>query len=542
MRNIHVNQCGYRPWDKKVFVCRGTAEEFQVINKVNNEIVLRGKMGPAVYDQSTDETVVRGDFSELKTPGEYYISVENLGDSFSFKIGNNVYEDVKDGLLKALYMQRCGTELVESHAGKWSHEICHTSKGVLYEAPEIEMEITGGWHDAGDYGRYVVPAGKAVADLLLAYEFFPEAFKNEINIPESGNNLPDILNEAKYELDWLFKMQNANNGGVYHKATTQFFCGMIMPEKDLAPIVIYPISSPATADFAATMAYAARVYEKFDKEYSRKCLEAAEKAWTWLKANPEPVLFKNPPNMNSGEYGDKSDLDERYWASAELYKTTGNTEYHEYFEAAFKELKDTNSLGWADMAGYGSITYLFTERSMVDSEVYAKVKAGFIDKARALVSISQKDGYKVTRLPEGYIWGSNMNILNNAMHLVIADILESNNAFIETAFSQWNYLLGANSLSQCYVTGYGSKPIMHPHHRPSEDDGITEPVPGLVSGGPCRALLDPAAKAHCGGKAPAKCFIDDAESYSTNEIAIYWNSPAVFVAGFVNLKMCEFKP
>ena len=535
MSNIHVNQIGYRPKDKKLFFCAGTAEEFQVINKTNAEIVLKGKLSRPTYDKASDEIVVEGDFSEITAAGEYYINIEGIGNSLSFKISEDVYENVKDGLLKAFYLQRCGIELEEKYADKWKHGSCHKSDAILYEAPDTKLEIGGGWHDAGDYGRYVVAAGKAVADLLLAYEFFPEAFNRKINIPESGNHMADILNEAKYELDWLFKMQNTETGGVYHKATTQFFPGMIMPEEDLAPIVIYPVSSTATADFAAVMALASRIYEDKDKGFAAKCLEAAEKAWSWLMNNPEPMLFKNPPNMNSGEYGDNIDLDERYWAAAELYRKTGKTQYHEYFKTTFKELKDTNSFGWADMGGYGTISYLFTEKSKVDTNIYETLKGRFIDEADRLVKVSQKDGYKVTRLPEEYIWGSNMNILDNAMHLIIANILKENNNYVETALYQWDYLLGLNSLSQCYVTGYGSKSIMYPHHRPSEGDGITEPVPGMVSGGPCSGLYDDAAKESCSGMPPAKCFVDHADSYSTNEITIYWNSPAVFVAGFVTI-------
>ena len=533
MSNIHVNQVGYRPKDKKLFICRGTAEEFKIVNIFNGEVVLKGKMSKPMYDEAADETVVEGDFSEITAAGEYYINIEGLGNSFGFKIADDVYENVKVGLLKAFYLQRCGMELEEEYAGKWKHGSCHRSDAILYEAPDTKLEINGGWHDAGDYGRYVVAAGKAVADLLQAYEFFPEAFSNQINIPESGNHMPDILNEAKYELNWLFKMQNTATGGVYHKAATQFFPGMIMPEEDLAPIVIYPVSSTATADFAAVMALASRIYEEKDKDFSARCLEAAEKAWSWLIDNPEPRLFTNPPDMNSGEYGDNIDLDERYWAAAELYKKTGKEEYHKYFKAALNNLKDTNSFGWADMGGYGTVAYLFTDKSKVDSNIYEGLKSKFIDKADNLVNISQKDGYKVTRLPEEYIWGSNMNILDNAMHLVIANILEAKNTYTETALYQWNYLLGVNSLSQCYVTGYGSKSIMHPHHRPSEGDGVIEPVPGMVSGGPCSGLYDDAAKNSCSGMPPAKCFVDHEDSYSTNEITIYWNSPAVFVAGFV---------
>ena len=527
MENIHINQLGYREDDKKTFIINDECLSFKVIEKITGQIAFEGKTSYGVKDKATEEIVAYGDFTKLNTSGEYYIITTKGNHSYNFNINNNVYSEVKEGLLKALYYQRCGEELSEKKAGLWCHPICHRSEGLLYENLSSKIDVSGGWHDAGDYGRYVVAGAKAVADLLLTYDFFPGAFKAE-------EDSADILEEAKYELDWLLKMQDISTGGVYHKVTTQFFPGMIMPEDDVEPLIIYPISSTATGDFAAIMALASRIYNDIDPEFSKSCLQASENAWKWLVNNSEPVLFKNPPNMNSGEYGDDIDLDERYWAAAELYRTTGNVEYHEYFRNAFKNLLDTNSLGWADVGGYGSIAYLFTENSKVDLEIYKLIKARFIEQAEVFVKISEESGYKVTLLPNQYIWGSNMNILNNAMHLVIANIINPNQSYIEVVFSQWNYMFGLNSLNQSFLTGFGSNPIMHPHHRPSEGDKIIAPVPGMISGGPCSSLLDDAAVADCKGLSPAKCFTDNVESYSTNEITIYWNSPGIFVAGFLN--------
>lgn len=534
MNRINVNQLGYKPYNKKIFVCDCEETEYKIVNKNDGGIVFKGKTSKPKYDEASGESVVIGDFTDLTICGEYYIAIENLENSYSFSIDNDIYINVNHGLLKALYLQRCGMELNKKFAGKWCHEICHIGEGALHEDPKTKLEISGGWHDAGDYGRYVVAAAKALADILLAYDFFGEAFQDEINIPESGNGMPDILNEAKYELNWLFKMQDINSGGVYHKVATQFFPDMIMPEADLEPLIIYPISSPATGDFVAVMAMAARIYKKIDVQFSEKCLRAAEKSWKWLINNPNENLFKNPPNMNSGEYGDNIDLDERYWAAAELYRTTGQVEYHTYFMKIFENLKDTNSLGWADVGGYGTIAYLFTEVSKVDTEILNVLKSRFFEQADKFVVISEEDGFKVTLKPEQYIWGSNMNILNNAMHLIIANIMKPNIKYVETALHQWNYILGMNSLSQCYITGYGSNPIMNPHHRPSSSDNIVDPVPGMISGGPCSGLHDEAAIKDCKGKSPAKCFTDNEDSYSTNEITIYWNSPAIFVSGYAN--------
>jgi endoglucanase len=531
--NIHINQLGYRPCDKKIVIVNGNSTAFEVIDEVSGNPVFTGTLTDGMKDESTGDFVSYGDFSTLKAPGKYFLKVDSFGNSFSFEINDNVYNATQDGLLKAMYFQRCGCVLEEKHAGVWKHDICHTEEGSLYWDANTKLDVSGGWHDAGDYGRYVVPAAKAVADMLLAYEFFPEAFKGEINIPESGNGIPDILNEVKYEVDWLFKMQDKNSGGVYTKVATPNFAGMIMPEDDKAPLIIYHMSSPAAGDFAAAMAMAARVYSNFDKSYSGKCLVAAEKAWQWLISNPQ-TLFTNPKDAGSGAYGDKTDIDEKYWAAAELYKTTGKEEYHDVFKSLLKKLEAPVELGWADVAGYGSIAYLFTEKSKVDTAVYEEVKSKYIAHANKLLQVSKKDGYKVTLTSAQYIWGSNMNILNHAMHLILSNMLSPNSEYVDAALAQWHYIYGANSLNFSFVSGYGSNAMMNPHHRPSDADGIVDPVPGLVSGGPCARLADVIAKEVLQGQPPARCFVDHTESYSTNEITIYWNSPAIFVAGYLN--------
>jgi len=529
---IHINQIGYRPQDKKVFIVNGKDGAFEVVDVVNNEVVFAGQVSGPVSDPSSGDEVYYGDFSSVTKAGEYYISMPGFGRSYSFAVKEHVYKDVKNGLLKAFYFQRCGTALEEKHAGPWKHGACHTKEGIIYGQEDKRLDGTGGWHDAGDYGRYVVPAAKALADLLLAYEFFPDAFAEEINIPESGNGVPDILNECRYELEWLFKMQDQESGGVYHKLTTKHFCGMVMPEEDAADLYFLPISSTATGTFAAVMAMAARIYKPFDGGFAARCLSAAEKAWGWLRRNPDFIGYQNPPDVWTGGYGDRTDRDERFWAAAELYRTTGEEQYHESFKESYGENFDKYELGWAPVGGYGTIAYLFTPEERTDGEIRRELLSGFLKRAEELVVRSQEDGYGISLGYNEYRWGSNMNVCNNAMHLILAHMLRPNDEYIQAAQAHLHYILGRNALDQCYVTGFGSKPVMAPHHRPSEADGIVDPVPGLLSGGPNSGLQDRDARRHLQGQPPSRCFIDVMGSFSTNEITIYWNSPAVFVAGY----------
>lgn len=188
-------------------------------------------------------------------------------------------------------------------------------------------------HDAGDYGKYTVAAAKALADLLLAYDLYPSAFKEEIPLPETDGITPDILHECRFELDWLLKMQDLETGGVYHKLTTLNFPALdVMPEDDLESQYFTAVSATATGAFAAIMALASRIFKPFDPEFSALSLERANKAWQWLLDHPVVPGFKNPQEVTTGEYGDSDDRDERYWAAAELFRTTGEATYHQAFK------------------------------------------------------------------------------------------------------------------------------------------------------------------------------------------------------------------
>jgi endoglucanase len=278
------------------------------------------------------------------------------------------------------------------------------------------------------------------------------------------------------------------------------------------------------------MAMAARVYSRVDQGFAAGCLKASEAAWSWLRKNPFRGGFKNPPGIRTGEYGDENVADEQYWAAAELYRTTGEEEYQDYVESVVAEGRtDLVELGWQSVGGFGSIAYMLTDKGKRDDAVARRIQARFLAFCDAHVGVMEKDGYRITLLPGEYCWGSNMTLLNDAMHLIIADRLAPNARYVEAARDDLHYLLGRNALNQSYLTGFGSNPVRNPHHRPSVADGVKDPVPGLVSGGPDEYLEDPYAKSNLQNLPPAKCFKDDSSTYSTNEVAIYWNTPAVFV-------------
>lgn len=147
----------------------------------------------------------------------------------------------------------------------------------VYGTTDEYIDVSGGWHDAGDYGRYTVPAAKTVADMLYAYQANPALFGDDVGIPESGNGVPDILDEAKYALTWMLKMQDPETGGVHHKVTCENFPGYVMPEQETGELIVTPVSTTATGDFCGAMALASEFFGESDPNFAATCLDAAKR-------------------------------------------------------------------------------------------------------------------------------------------------------------------------------------------------------------------------------------------------------------------------
>lgn len=514
---IVTNQVGYRPDSKKTAVFRNTngESEFSVVNANTNQVVYTGSLSGEINNVSAGEVNRTGDFSSVTEPGKYYIICGNLDNSYTFEIGDNIYSNLLDDSVRMLYLQRCGTAVQDSDFG---HTACHTGLATVYGTNET-IDVSGGWHDAGDYGRYVVPAAKAVADLLYAYESNPGLYSDSIGIPESGNGTPDILDEARYELEWMKKMQRSD-GGVYHKVTCETFPGYVSPEKETAPLIVTPVSTTATADFCASMALAYEFYKDIDSAFAQDCLNCAERAWSFLESNPN-LIFSNPEDISTGEYGDTSDKDERYWAAAQLYRATGSSKY----EIALNGMSASKGLDWATVGDYGNIAILTAKNISSDSAIYTKAKSAVISQADTFVTASNNSPYSVALTK--FDWGSNMTVANAGIILSTAYKLTGDEKYLNSANAQLDYLLGTNPVGECFFTGYGTVSPENPHHRPSMAAG--KAMKGMLVGGVNSNLEDSAAKAYCQDLPSAKRYVDNSESYSTNEITIYWNSPLTYL-------------
>ena len=512
--DILTDQVGYTPEETKTAVFRDVTTEttFSVVSQDSGQVVYTGELSNAVNNASAGETDWTGDFSAVTAPGTYYITCGGLDQSYSFTIGNDVYDSLLDDTVRMLYLQRCGTEVEDTAFG---HVACHNTMATLYHTNE-KIDVSGGWHDAGDYGRYVVPGAKSVADLLIAYGANPDAFSDSIGIPESGNGVPDVLDEARYELEWMLKMQDSTTGGVHHKVSCESFPGYVMPETETDELIVTPVSTTATADFCAAMAMAYEHYQNYDKAFAQQCLDAAKQAWAFLEANPK-FIFQNPSDITTGDYGDVSDADERYWAAAQIWRATGD----ETYLSALEKMSVCTGTDWTTVGDYGNIAILTMPDADKTAKVYTRAESAVLREAAKLKDLAQDRVYGVS--VSKFNWGSNMTVANAGMMLQLAYQLTNDSAYLDTSRSNLHYLLGSNPLGECFVTGYGTVSPEHPHHRPSM--AKNQAMKGMLVGGVNSSLEDSAAKAYCADAAPDKCYVDNWESYSTNEITIYWNSP-----------------
>lgn len=564
--NIYVNQMGYLPNSNKIAIlalpqeaCTDTPDspEHVQLCKADGTCIFEKDAAHFGPDEASGDFVWQLDFSELTEPGTYVI---RCGDtvSYPFSVGNGLYGNLNILLTKMLYYQRCGMELTEAYAGKFARKTCHTAPSVLWteyekflagELSEADMQtfdIRGGWHDAGDFGRYTTAAACALGHILYAYRFFPEAFTVSLNIPESGNGIPDVLNECRYELDWMMQMQ-AEDGSVYHKHTTQYHAAFVMPCDDTNQMILLPASSMAVASFVATMALASRIYRPFDAEFADHALAAAQKSYAWLEEHPE-FLFEHIKECRTGGYGDRSDIDERMWAAMELYRCTGEKSYLTKARAFFDSHPNPVQYGWADISGFAGWALLEDDLMPKDcikkrasypteeTEFCSAYKELLLKEAARLLSVIDTEGYRVAMRPTEYGWGSNLTVLNRGMLLGTAYLLEHKPEYYTGVIHQMDYLLGVNATDYSYVTGVGTHAFCNPHNRITEADGINETIPGYVSGGANGSKwADPLAKELIPeGTPPMKCYIDRWECYSLNEITIYWNSPAIFCAAFLD--------
>ncbi|KQV47932.1 cellulase [Pelomonas sp. Root1217] len=534
---VQLNQIGYLPGGAKWAAVRDVpANSFAIVDAATGQEAWSGPLGPARHWEPAQETLRLADFSGLRQPGRYRLQVAGLPPSAPFDIAADAYAALNTAAIKFFYFNRASVALDPVHAGVWARPAGHPDNHVLVHPSAAGpgrpagaiLSAPKGWYDAGDYNKYIVNSGVTVYTLLAAWEHFPQHFKaQDLNIPESGNGLPDLLNEVLWNLDWMLAMQDPADGGVYHKLTNKGFDGIVMPHEARSERYVVMKTTAATLDFAAVMAQASRVFAAFEAQrpgLSGRMLAAAHRAWAWAGKHPA-VYFQQPADIHTGGYDDNRLADEFTWAAAELYITTRDDAF---WRALPQPLPKMEPPGWASVGALAWISLAHHRDRLTPAADRQLIERQLLGSAETLAQRWVQSPYRLAMQQQDFEWGSNAVALNQALMLVQGYRLTGKPQHLDAAQAALDFVLGRHPSGYAMVTGFGTRSPLHPHHRPSGAAAQHPPVPGMIVGGSRPGGND--CKAPYPSQAPAKAYLDDFCSFTTNEIAINWNAPLVYVS------------
>lgn len=563
--NPHVNQVGYIPASPKVATLvsdSNSALSWEL--RQNNAVVASGTTTPAGFDSAAGTNIHHIDFSSVQTEGTNFRLHVAGDESYPFDISSNIYSAATYDAIKYFYHNRSGIAIETQFTGggngsfandaKYSRPAGHLNQGSNkgdFNVPcwpgtcNYSLDVPYGWYDAGDHGKYVVNGGISVWKLASMYErslFIgnnPNAFDDgTLNLPESGNGVPDILDEIRWQMRFMLAMQvpegQPNAGMVHHKMHDVGWTGIpLAPHNDTRDRVLIPPSTSATLNMSAAAAQAARLWKDIDPSFAQTCLTAAQKAWDAAKQNPSVILPDEPYNNGGGSYGDKKLGDEFFWAAAELYITTGDNKYLSDINIHSVDRTDYN---WQEVE-IPALMSLAIVPTAHTSALRAAAQEKLIAIADTRMAIANNQGHFAPLGDDEYIWGSNNNLANILTILALAYDFTGNEAYAETVGKGLNYLFGQNALSHSYITGYGENRSAQPHHRfwaGAKNGAFPWAPPGSLIGGPNVGLQDNLSRSTLDGcqTRPQTCYLDNIDAWSTNEITINWNSALAWILAF----------
>ncbi|MFD1147166.1 glycoside hydrolase family 9 protein [Saccharothrix hoggarensis] len=564
-KKINVNQVAYVPGLAKHATLTSTATTPQTWTLKNSAgtAVATGQTAPKGADAESGDSTHLIDFSGYDTPGTGYTLTVGTETSYPFDIATDAIKRLRYDSLAYFYHNRSGIEIDAQYVGaQYARPAGHLNVApnqgdnnvpCLSTVPcGYTLDVRGGWYDAGDHGKYVVNGGISAWQVLNTYERAVRIGDaaplgdGKLNIPEKANGVPDILDEARWEVEFLLKMQ-APDGMVHHKIHDQNWTGLpLLPHQDPQARRLSATSTAATLNMAAVAAQAARIWKTIDPAFSAKALAAATKAYAAAKANPNKIADPND-GTGGGSYSDSTLTDEFYWAAAEMFTTTGEAAYRTDLTSSthFKG-KSLNARGfdWGSTGPLGDITLALVPNGLPAADI-AAIKSAFTTVADAHLSQMATQGYPAPYRTESYDWGSNGLVANNISVLALAHDFTGAAKYREGVFQGLNYLLGRNPLSYSYVTGYGDQPVKNVHHRhwANQLDATLPTAPaGALSGGPNSALQDPIAARLLTGCKAQKCFVDHIEAYSVNEVTVNWNSALAWISSWAAEKVTTAPP
>ena len=551
---IKVNQVGYLTHESKIATIEPEAKTKSfLIRDQEGKTVWRTKRTSTKKSPFSSKIRQEIDFSSITKPGRYTLVAGRHQQSFI--ISSDPYTEALKASIKGYYYQRSGESLERKYAGEYARPAAHLDTHVMVHPSAASpkrpagtiISSPKGWYDAGDYNKYIVNSGFTLGLILQSYQLHQDRFNSlNLQIPESDNKIPDILDEMMYNLEWMLTMQDPTDGGVYHKLTTPNFEGFVMPEDCKQQRYVVQKTTTAALDFAATMALAARIYQKFPEfqSFCQQAIESAEKAYAWAVKHPTVYYDQDgnnkkfSPAIHTGGYGDNHTEDEFFWAATELYFTTSETSY---LEQAKQFVPDEFSIpSWGNVAGLGIFQW-------VNQELLGTPDAGKLPMEVLKESLKKKCDEDIQELAtssfhsifgnsaQDFHWGSNSeSCLGRGIAQMYEYALTKDSKYRQAALSTLDYFFGRNATGYCYLTGFGTQRVMNIHHRISAADNIKEPVPGLVAGGANKGQEDAEFVPAYASNIPDESYQDNVGSYASNEIAINWNAYLVSLLGWIN--------
>jgi len=588
---IKVNQVGYSIHGAKTarisyFAKFGSLDgkTYEIVDKQSGKTVLTGKLPAAeLNDHLSGESVHIISFDQLTTPGTYYIRVPDTGfsaaarsprdiaegletdtlTSVSFAVSDHVYDGLLSDMTKYYYYQRQGIDLDRKYAGDFARENLHPNDTQVMKWSDrnnpdaVTSDVSQGWYDAGDYGKYTSAAATSVENLLLAYDLYPQVFENmSLNIPETDSansayvDAPGYLSEIKWEIDMLLKLEHADHDGSFYVAAN-YNDGTIYLEDTLKNTSTYETPSEcdlrshlATAEMAAMLAHAYLIYKDVPvyADFAETCLETSLRAWDWVNDDSNEqhpsISAANRTYTYTQEELDRS----TYWAAGAIYRAA---------RAAGKDATPYESY-LLDNCETENVVKCFTSAS-VGYHSHGRSFLGFFhylyhnnDADPKMTEVFQKfvpwrkrtlnyDNWGTDFPDWGYWWGSNMVIAQSSMSVLLGSLLTEGEENIPAEVilsneSAFNYLLGVNPISFSYVSGHGENCVQNIYSAIYSNDAKLDPYKcpaGYVTEGTNyydnRQL----------SKYDGKCYMDSDAEWTTNENTIYGNAAMIFLTASI---------
>lgn len=527
-KKIHINRLGYMTGMPKNAVCCVSANIFHIVDASLGISVYAGRLTHPFFDRESGMTVRIADFSDFNRKGTYFIRA-GYRRSDVFEISDMPYKDIRRDIIHGIYLNRCGFDYYEDLFdgrvdGNFLRHACHTEPVNASGDPALGTDVSGGWHNSGCYCKNILHTGLAVATMIYSLRVFGESFDSfEKRL---------IEDEFRWGLDWMLKMQDSD-GGIFSAVSALHGDDFISPEDDANEYYLDEKTCGAALRFTAVTALAAGYFADSDREYSKRLKRASAKSWINILRTPEYKYY-------SGKYGSFSENGEDsyalesdfMWAMCEMYSLTGDESYIQMFDAKYTTSSFTG-FGNKSCGGFAALSYFLSEQKK-DKSMVAFIRKRLTDNADRLCIAINQSGYRTAcSAGSGYTYGSNFAVLNDCMDFITAYLISGEQKYLECATDLFSYIFGKNPMDICYITGNSEGFCENPYHSLSVSFENSGTLGGMIVGGPNSARTDEYTRWHIEkGAAPAVCYVDNEYSFSTNEAAVHFSAPVIFISAF----------